>query len=108
MRIALQIQVRLKAYEDALNYYLERNKDQYPCDGMCPTLLELVGFRTSGTDYEIVQQLFPEFWEQKPEHIIGIGWWFPAEDVESRIEVLKKCIALANERISDWKYSENN
>lgn len=108
MRIALQIQTRLKAYEDALKFYLELDNHLNWYDGMCPTLLSAVGFRVNGTDYSLLEQLFPEFWEQRPVYVNGTGRWFPAEDVKSRIKVLKKCIALTNERISDWKYSENN
>lgn len=89
MRVQLQLDVKLKIYNEALAYY----KD-YPtyCDGMCPVLLEAAGFVTASTDYDIIPDLFPEVWAQKPAVMYTGSWWFSHEDVESRIEVLTNAI----------------
>lgn len=89
---------RLYIYECSLIHYKGNSCFGYISDdinnGFCYYI-----FKTYGLDFQC--ETFPELFEQKPKQIKGDNYWFPSEDINSRIFCLEKAIVLTKEKIKN-------
>ena len=83
-------QERHKIYKLMLKLYLSQD---YYFNGFC-ALVQYIKFQSIYKIFRLGD--LPELYEQKPAD--AKLFWFPTEDRESRITILKKCIKLTKEK----------
>lgn len=98
----LEIKERLKIYEETLLYLKNFGNKIYPSHyrvGLC-ALIIIISERYIDKDRYVIlyTKHFKEFYLLK-KTILGQGYWWPLEDVESRIKYMEKVIEVTKKKI---------
>jgi len=95
---------RLEIYENALDYYIDNNIHGSPLNsGMCSSISTV--FSSVVYNPELIKDVLPEFWKQKPNNANERDYWWVESDMESRIKAFKSMIRSCKRQI---KKEESN